>query len=239
MWYDACAVCMYCMQGRSLGEVTKYLVYNMRKRQKGGDSAEHYFDCTEQVRLSSFVLFCFACVPVCLLIWVSALLRVCVILCLRIFVFAWLLPACLLAYSLAHLLEYLLACRPAFSSCLSPCSFACLSVCLPACSLACLSARLSAFLLARVLACPLASLLASMFFLVCLLVRLLFCWLVCLPVCLPAQVAGIQDTRFQSMMPDPLHWLGVTKIHRFISMSDMKYDAIVSTVSTSLGPRSF
>lgn len=23
-------------------------------------------------------------------------------------------------------------------------------------------------------------------------------------------------------MPDPLHWLGVTKIHRFISMSDMK-----------------
>ncbi|CBJ29818.1 conserved unknown protein [Ectocarpus siliculosus] len=43
------------------------------------------------------------------------------------------------------------------------------------------------------------------------------------------KVAGIQDTRFQSMMPDPLHWLGVTKIHRFISMSDMKYDAIVST----------
>ncbi|CAN0578132.1 unnamed protein product [Ectocarpus sp. 12 AP-2014] len=78
-------------QGRSLGEVTKYLVYNMRKRQEGGDSAEKYFNCTEQV-------------------------------------------------------------------------------------------------------------------------------------------AGIQDTRFQSMMPDPLHWLGVTKIHRFISMSDMKYDAIVSTV---------
>ncbi|CAN0490819.1 unnamed protein product, partial [Ectocarpus sp. 8 AP-2014] len=77
-------------QGRSLGEVTKYLVYNMRKRQQGGDSAEQYFNCTEQV-------------------------------------------------------------------------------------------------------------------------------------------AGIQDTRFQSMMPDPLHWLGVTKIHRFISMSDMKYDAIVST----------
>lgn len=23
-------------------------------------------------------------------------------------------------------------------------------------------------------------------------------------------------------MPDPLHWLGVTRIHRFISMSDMK-----------------
>jgi len=42
-------------------------------------------------------------------------------------------------------------------------------------------------------------------------------------------VAGITDTRFQAMMPDALHWLGVTKIHRFISMSDMKYDAIVSS----------
>lgn len=26
-------------------------------------------------------------------------------------------------------------------------------------------------------------------------------------------------------MPDPLHWLGVTKIHSFISMSDMKVRA--------------
>jgi GTP cyclohydrolase II len=42
-------------------------------------------------------------------------------------------------------------------------------------------------------------------------------------------VAGITDTRFQSMMPDALHWLGVTKIDNFISMSDMKYDAIVSS----------
>ena len=42
-------------------------------------------------------------------------------------------------------------------------------------------------------------------------------------------VAGITDTRFQAMMPDALHWLGVTKIHRFISMSDMKYDAIVAS----------
>jgi len=31
------------------------------------------------------------------------------------------------------------------------------------------------------------------------------------------------------MMPDALHWLGVTKIDRFISMSDMKYDAIVAS----------
>lgn len=44
------------------------------------------------------------------------------------------------------------------------------------------------------------------------------------------QVAGTQDVRFQAMMPDSLHWLGVTKIHRFISMSDMKYDAITSSV---------
>ena len=42
-------------------------------------------------------------------------------------------------------------------------------------------------------------------------------------------VAGVQDTRFQAMMPDPLHFLGVTKIHNFISMSDMKYNAIVQT----------
>ena len=42
-------------------------------------------------------------------------------------------------------------------------------------------------------------------------------------------MAGITDTRFQAMMPDALHWLGVTKIDRFISMSDMKYDAIVAS----------
>jgi hypothetical protein len=30
-------------------------------------------------------------------------------------------------------------------------------------------------------------------------------------------------------MPDPLHWLGVKCITNFISMSDMKYNAIVST----------
>ncbi len=35
--------------------------------------------------------------------------------------------------------------------------------------------------------------------------------------------------RFQELMPDPLHWLGVTKIDRFISMSDMKYDAVTSS----------
>ena len=29
-------------EGRALGEVTKYLVYNMRKRQEGGDKAKEY-----------------------------------------------------------------------------------------------------------------------------------------------------------------------------------------------------
>jgi GTP cyclohydrolase II len=77
-------------EGRALGEVTKYLVYNMRKRQKGGDSAAEYFNCTRTV-------------------------------------------------------------------------------------------------------------------------------------------AGVTDTRFQKLMPDVLHWLGITRIHRFISMSDMKYNAIVET----------
>ena len=80
-----CGIVIYFRkEGRSLGEVTKYLVYNTRKRQEGGDSADRYFSCTEQV-------------------------------------------------------------------------------------------------------------------------------------------AGVQDTRFQALMPDPLHFLGVTKIHNFISMSDMKY----------------
>ena len=40
-------------------------------------------------------------------------------------------------------------------------------------------------------------------------------------------VAGVQDMRFQELMPDVLHWLGIKKIHRLVSMSNMKYDAIV------------
>lgn len=39
-------------------------------------------------------------------------------------------------------------------------------------------------------------------------------------------IAGAQDMRFQELMPDVLHWLGITRIDRFVSMSDMKYDAI-------------
>jgi GTP cyclohydrolase II len=40
-------------------------------------------------------------------------------------------------------------------------------------------------------------------------------------------VAGVQDVRFQELMSDVLHWLGVTRIDRFVSMSNLKYDAIV------------
>jgi GTP cyclohydrolase II len=40
-------------------------------------------------------------------------------------------------------------------------------------------------------------------------------------------VAGVQDARFQQLMPDVLHWLGVRRIDRFVSMSDMKFDALV------------
>lgn len=83
-------VIYYRKEGRSLGEVTKYLVYNMRKRQEGGDQASEYFNCTKHV-------------------------------------------------------------------------------------------------------------------------------------------AGIEDVRFQQLMVDPLHWLGVTKIDKLVSMSDMKYNAITSS----------
>jgi GTP cyclohydrolase II len=40
-------------------------------------------------------------------------------------------------------------------------------------------------------------------------------------------VAGVQDARFQQLMPDTIHWLGLRRIDRFVSMSDMKYDALV------------
>ncbi|MBK6394460.1 MAG: GTP cyclohydrolase II [Betaproteobacteria bacterium] len=40
-------------------------------------------------------------------------------------------------------------------------------------------------------------------------------------------VAGVQDMRFQELMPDVLQWFGIRRIHRLVSMSNMKYDAIV------------
>lgn len=39
----------YRKEGRALGEVTKFLVYNARKRQEGGDTAATYFERTECV----------------------------------------------------------------------------------------------------------------------------------------------------------------------------------------------
>jgi GTP cyclohydrolase II len=41
-------------------------------------------------------------------------------------------------------------------------------------------------------------------------------------------VAGVQDMRFQELMPDVLHWLGVRRIERLVSMSNVKYNALVA-----------
>src|ERR1700742_4045984 len=57
-------------------------------------------------------------------------------------------------------------------------------------------------------------------------------------------IAGVKDMRFQALMPDVLHWLGIKKVRvpcatccvltsvqidHMVSMSDMKYDAIVKS----------
>ena len=39
-------------------------------------------------------------------------------------------------------------------------------------------------------------------------------------------VAGVQDMRFQELMPDVFHWLGISRIDRFASMSNLKSDAL-------------
>ncbi len=49
-------------------------------------------------------------------------------------------------------------------------------------------------------------------------------------------VAGVQDARFQQLMPDVLNWLGITHIDRFVSMSNMKYDAVIES-GISIGER--
>jgi GTP cyclohydrolase II len=38
-------------------------------------------------------------------------------------------------------------------------------------------------------------------------------------------VAGVQDMRFQELMPDVFHWLGVRRIDRWVSMSNVKHMA--------------
>ncbi len=42
-------------------------------------------------------------------------------------------------------------------------------------------------------------------------------------------VAGVQDMRFQELMPDVLHWLGISRLDRLVSMSNMKYDPIIES----------
>ncbi len=42
-------------------------------------------------------------------------------------------------------------------------------------------------------------------------------------------IAGVQDMRFQQLMPDVLHWLGIKRIDNLVSMSDMKFNAIVNS----------
>ncbi len=42
-------------------------------------------------------------------------------------------------------------------------------------------------------------------------------------------VAGVQDARFQQLMPDVLHWLGIRRIDRMMSMSNMKFDALTES----------
>lgn len=42
-------------------------------------------------------------------------------------------------------------------------------------------------------------------------------------------VAGVQDLRFQELMPDVLHWLGIRRIDRLVSMSHLKHAPIVAS----------
>jgi GTP cyclohydrolase II len=42
------------------------------------------------------------------------------------------------------------------------------------------------------------------------------------------QVAGVSDIRFQTLSTDVLQWLGLTRIDRWISMSNLKADAITA-----------
>ena len=41
-------------------------------------------------------------------------------------------------------------------------------------------------------------------------------------------VAGVQDMRFQELMPDVFHWLGISRIDRWVSMSNLKRDALAT-----------
>jgi GTP cyclohydrolase II len=42
-------------------------------------------------------------------------------------------------------------------------------------------------------------------------------------------VAGVQDMRFQELMPDVLHWLGISRVDRLVSMSNLKSQPLVDS----------
>lgn len=42
-------------------------------------------------------------------------------------------------------------------------------------------------------------------------------------------ITGIEDIRFQELMPDPLLWLGIRKIDHLYSMSHLKYDSLIKS----------
>lgn len=42
-------------------------------------------------------------------------------------------------------------------------------------------------------------------------------------------VAGVQDMRFQELMPDILHWLGIVRVDKLVSMSNLKYQPLVDS----------
>ena len=44
-----------------------------------------------------------------------------------------------------------------------------------------------------------------------------------------AMVAGVKDARHQALMPDVFHWLGIKHITNLISMSNLKYDALIAS----------
>jgi len=41
-----------------------------------------------------------------------------------------------------------------------------------------------------------------------------------------AAVAGVEDMRFQALSPDVLHWLGISRVDRWVSMSNLKSAAM-------------
>lgn len=49
-------------------------------------------------------------------------------------------------------------------------------------------------------------------------------------------IAGVKDMRFQAIMPDVLHWLGVQKIDNMISMASPLHSYIYVTQSDVHSP---